>query len=66
MEQLLISVETLVQREKIVAIIQNAEDEGELDFPFDLWKLHHREVSKNPFNPDVTAWHERATTTQNS
>jgi len=55
MEQLLISVETLVQREKIVAIIQNAEDEGELDFPFDLWKLHHREVSKNPFNPDVTA-----------
>ena len=66
MEQLLIATETLTQREKIVTILQNAENEGELDFPFDLWKLHHREVAKNPLTPDVTAWHERATTTQNS
>ena len=58
MEQLLISVETFLQREKIVKVLESAENEGELDFPFDLWKLHHRlheEVSKNPLNPDATS-----------
>jgi hypothetical protein len=54
MEQLLISVETFIQREKIVKILESAENEGELDFPFDLWKLHHRKY-RDPLNPDVTA-----------
>jgi len=54
MEQLLISVDTFLQREKIVKVLESAENEGELDFPFDLWKLHHREY-RDPLNPDVTA-----------
>ena len=65
MEQLLISVETFIQREKIVKILESAENEGELDFPFDLWKLHHRKY-RDPLNPDVTAWHERTTRTPNT
>ena len=43
MEQILISVETIQQRDKVVEVLDNEAEAvvgGELDFPFDVWKLH--------------------------
>ena len=45
-----------MEREKIVKILESAENEGELDFPFDLWKLHRSDASRQmDDHPDVTA-----------
>ena len=46
MEQILIAVETIQQRDKVLAVLEKATQDslyhvgGELDFPFDVWKLH--------------------------
>ena len=60
MEQILISVETIQQRDKVVEVLENATQDslhhvgGELDFPLDIWKLH-RQIDRDTLHPDVTA-----------
>ena len=61
MEQILISVETIQQRDKVVEVLENAAQDslhhvgGELDFPLDIWKLHRSDASRQmDDHPDVT------------
>ena len=61
MEQILISVETIQQRDKVVEVLENAAQDslhhvgGELDFPLDIWKLHRSDASRQMNDhPDVT------------
>ena len=57
LEQILISVETIQQRDKVVEVLENAASMvlGELDFPLDIWKLHRSDASRQmDDHPDVT------------
>jgi hypothetical protein len=59
MEQILISVETIQQRNKVVEVLENAAcveagRSARLDFPLDIWKLH-RQIDRDTLHPDVTA-----------
>ena len=59
MEQILISVETIQQRNKVVEVLEDAAcveagRSARLDFPLDIWKLH-RQIDRDTLNPDVTA-----------
>jgi hypothetical protein len=59
MEQILISVETIQHRNKVVEVLENAAcveagRSARLDFPLDIWKLH-RQIDRDTLHPDVTA-----------
>jgi hypothetical protein len=59
MEQILISVETIQQRNKVVEVLEDAAcveagRSARLDFPLDIWKLH-RQIDRDTLHPDVTA-----------
>jgi hypothetical protein len=60
MEQILISVETIQQRNKVVEVLENAAcveagRSARLDFPLDIWKLHRSDASRQmDDHPNVT------------
>ena len=59
MEQILIAVETIQQRNKVVEVLEDAAcveagRSARLDFPLDIWKLH-RQIDRDTLHPDVTA-----------